>query len=402
MLDAMSGLLHGFDDDVLQQSSVGDTYTKAQIDNKFKALNDALGQAAQYIEVTPPEKLPTENVGKGSIGVVKTLISAGKYERTAYEWDGTQWIALSGNYSADNVYFNEDIQLAGSYSTVGNIKLSDKVIPSTGKSLKQVFNMIFDTTIQPTLGSAPTCSVSLAQAGAYEVGTTVTPSYTVNFNQGKYNTPWNNGTVSDGTSGSVWTVTDTKSHTADTKTGSFEQFVVTDGATYRVSATVGYGTGSVAKDNKNNDSSPVVQRAAGTTAQANSAQVTAYRNMYIGSVATDGEVTEAVIKSLKAFKCGAITKTLKASGGDIPLVSGAVKVIVAIPTGTSKTACGGYKLSEVLLASASNTPITSDYKSKGTVSVSGKVAGELMKDYTIYVYQPAAIDSGEVHTIKIS
>lgn len=402
MLDTMSGLLHGFDDDELKQSASGDSYTKEQIDRKLAAINEALGQAAQFIEVTAPEKLPTTNIGKGSVGVIKTLISTGKYERTAYEWDGAKWMALSGNYTADNVYFKEDIQLAGAYTSVGNVKLSDKVIPATGKSLKDVFGMIFDMTVQPTLGAAPTCSIWLKQAGDYEVGTTLTPSYAASFKQGKYNTPWNSGTVDDETAATGWSVSDTSGHKASTQSGSFEAYTVTDNNHYFVSAVANYGAGGVAKDNKNNDSSPAIQRTAGSTALSSSGWITAYRNLYIGSIASDDEITESVIKGLKAFKCGSLTKTLKTSGGDIPLVAGAVKVIVAIPTGSGKSSCGGQKLTEVLLASASNTPITSDYKNIGVVSVSGKVAGENMKDYDVYVYQPASIDAGEVHTIKIS
>ena len=55
------------------------------------------------------------------------------------------------------------------------------------------------------------------------------------------------------------------------------------------------------------------------------------------------------------------------------------------------------------LVSASNTPITDDY-TKNTftgVQVSGATAGENLADYTVYVYKPASIDSGEVHNITI-
>lgn len=131
--------------------------------------------------------------------------------------------------------------------------------------------------------------------------------------------------------------------------------------------------------------------------------MTGWRRMYIGSVATDAEINETTLKNLEyKVKAEAKVVTVQKSGAaasgasaGIHLVDGAVKIIVALPPGRT--------LSIVNLVSASNTPITADY-TKNTytdVQVSGATAGEDLKGYTVYVYQPASIDSGEVHNITI-
>lgn len=48
---------------------------------------------------------------KGSIAIVKELIAsdADKYEYTAYIYNGTDWAAMDGNYSAENTFFSADL-----------------------------------------------------------------------------------------------------------------------------------------------------------------------------------------------------------------------------------------------------------------------------------------------------
>ena len=68
---------------------------------------------------------------------------------------------MDGNYSAENVYFENDITLAGDYTSVGNIKLSDKTISATGKSVKTLMDNIFTKELNPTK-SNPTISLTVS------------------------------------------------------------------------------------------------------------------------------------------------------------------------------------------------------------------------------------------------
>lgn len=110
----------------------------------------------------------------GDTAVVKALIAGSgetaKYSYTAYVYDSslTAWKAMDGNYSADNVYFENDITLAGDYTSVGNVKLSDKTLPATGKSVKTLMDNIFTKELNPTK-SNPAISLTVSGANG-EVG----------------------------------------------------------------------------------------------------------------------------------------------------------------------------------------------------------------------------------------
>ena len=65
----------------------------------------------------------------GDTAVVKTDIAGTAKSYTAYVWDASvagsnKWAAMDGNYSAENVYFKNDISCAGDYTQVGNISKS--------------------------------------------------------------------------------------------------------------------------------------------------------------------------------------------------------------------------------------------------------------------------------------
>ena len=394
VIDYLNGTVMGLDDAFVGSAVAEIAYTKEEVD---RLLNKVLVIRGVIDTV---DDLPASGNKPGDVYVIRE-------DQTEYVWIADDRWELLGPikemfYDAAKVKFSQNISLAGNYSNVGNVNISDGSIPIEGKSLVDLMNTVFDSRVQPTLGTAPSNSITLTGATALEVGTSFTPSYSVAFTPGKYNQPWNNSTVSDGTTAGSYEVTDTNNVTKTDRTGSFDAFKVADDQTYRIKAKTTYTAGTVAKDNKGDDSNPVVQRQPGTTAVAWSGSVTAFRYAYIGSVAEDVEVTEAVIKGLTKIKTGTFIRTVRATGGDIPLVSGAVKIIVAVPEAASKSPCGGYDLNEVLLVSASNTPITSDYHLlPERVQVSGATAGENMKDYKVYVYQPAVIDPGEVHSISI-
>ena len=121
----------------------------------------------------------------GDIGVVKTLIANGKYEYTAYVYDNG-WKAMDGNYSAENVYFKEDLLTT---TAVGNISLTNgqATISAAGKNLVDVFNTIYVKETNTGLKEeSPEASVS-GSVTYYEIGTTGSKSVTVSLSKdGKY------------------------------------------------------------------------------------------------------------------------------------------------------------------------------------------------------------------------
>lgn len=82
---------------------------------------------------------------------------------TAYYYDGTKWVAFTGNVNAENVWFNQDFILAGNYTQVGNIT---KDLNGTGtfssnkKNLKQVLESVFTKELYPQNITGPTYTFS--------------------------------------------------------------------------------------------------------------------------------------------------------------------------------------------------------------------------------------------------
>ena len=379
------------------------------------------------------EDLPTTGVTNGSIAVVEKTINAEKkiVERTAYVWnsanpEANKWEALDGNYSAENVYFKDDITLAGDYSAVGNIKLSDGELPAAGKSVKTLMDNIFTKELYPSKTLPSYTFTSIGSQGLKEVGDTYavpgatftytgTGSYTYDPKDAACKVSANSVTIARTTSGEEATKTNSaeivKNGTLALDNGSAGVTFLDyeSRKTYSFTCTASHSEGVMPKTNLGNDY-PTARISAtdGWSSGPTTASATyyGYRNFWIGSVA-DGTtaIDETFVKkNLKAVKSAAKNFQVTSAGSSstsgyerIELVAGAKRIILVLP------AAGNYKRArkQVLLKSASNTPITDSYVSIGQIDVSGKVAGQNQMKYNVYVYQPAAIGAGEVHDIQI-
>lgn len=121
------------------------------------------------------------------IFVVKTLISEGKYSYTSYVYDGTNWVAMDGNYNASNVYFDADLMTT---TAIGNITLTNgrATIPAKGGNLIDLFNTIYVEEDSANLKkSSPSAKLSSTSPVYYEIGKTGTRNITVSMNDdGEY------------------------------------------------------------------------------------------------------------------------------------------------------------------------------------------------------------------------
>lgn len=285
--------------------------------------------ATQVYEVIPTENQShvdaiTAAVGEnalvaGDIAIVKDVISGDKYQYTAYVYNGSVWVAMDGNYNAENVYFDKDLVTT---SAVGNITLTNgqATIAATGKNLKQVFDTIFVKEKNPSV-TQPSVSVSLAGAGAKEVGTKVTPSYTATFNAGKYEFG-----PATGCSITSWSVTDTNNaEPLNTATGSFAEITVADDTNYKVTATGNFSEGVIPVTNVGNEY--VAGKIAAGSKSATSSAITGYRNSFYGTLTEKGELTSDIIRSL-----GKSNKALtNGSTFGITIPVGAMRVVFAYP-----------------------------------------------------------------------
>ena len=255
----------------------------------------------------------------GDIAIIKRVIASEKYEYTAYVYNGSAWVAMDGNYNAENVYFDKDLVTT---SAVGNITLTNgqATIAAAGKNLKQVFDTIFVKEKNPSV-TQPSVEVSLAGAGAKEVGTKVTPSYTAKFSAGKYEFG-----PATGCSITSWSVTDSNgSEAQSTAIGNFAEITVEDDTNYKVIATGNYSEGAIPVTNVGNEYT--AGKIAVGSKSANSSAITGYRNSFYGTLTEKGELTSDIIRSLnKSNK--ALTN---GNSFDITIPVGAKRVVFAYP-----------------------------------------------------------------------
>lgn len=307
--------------------------------------------------------------GKGDAAIVKRVISEGKKSYTAYVYDGTKWEAMDGNYNASNVYLDADITMAGNYTQVGNLaktQTGTATFATKGKSVADVLTEIFSKRLQPGTPTAPAVTLTFGQAQAYEVGTTVSPTYSASLSAGSYTYG-----PATGITATSWEISDTAGHTADTATGSFADVVVADNTNYKITAKANYGEGAVAKDNLGADSSPVVKIAAGSATKTSGA-ITGYRNTFYGTVTQKAEITSTIIRGLTKSNAA----LANGSSFTVNVPAGAVRVIFAYPATLQD-------VSSVKDVNGLNAEIKSAFtKSTVTVAGAGSDAGIAYKVYS--------------------
>lgn len=324
--------------------------------------------------------------GKGDAAIIKRVISEGKKSYTAYVYDGTKWEAMDGNYNASNVYLDDDIVMAGNYTQVGNLtktQTGTATFATKGKSVAEALTEIFSKRLQPGAPTVPAVTLTFGQAKAYEVGTTVSPSYSASLSAGSYTYGPATGIIA-----TSWEISDTAGNTAETATGSFADVVVTDSTNYKITAKANYGEGAVAKDNLGADSNPVVKIAAGSATKTSGA-ITGYRNSFYGTVTEKAEVTSTIIRGLtKSNKALANGNTFTVA---IPV--GAVRVIFAYPATLEDVA-------SVKDVNGLNAEIKSAF-TKSTVTVAGAGADTGI-EYKVYVTDFAdPVVKANSYTVKI-
>ena len=309
--DAYKDLQYANDFDVseAQSSAYTITPTEGQTDQEaFNAWKAEVGNVAN----------------KGDIFIMKRLIAEGKYSYTGYVYDGTNLVAMDGNYSAENVYLADDITMAGNYTQVGNLtktQTGTSTFSTKGKSVAEAFTEIFSKRLQPTITAKPAVSLTFSQAKAYEVGTVVTPTYSASLNAGSYTYG-----PATGITAQTWEVTNTAGGSATTATGTFDNVTVVDGISYTITAKATYNEGAVANDNLGSPSNPVIKIAAGSASKTSSA-ITGYRNTFYGTTtnktALDSDTIRTLTKSGKALANG--------NKFTITIPVGAVRVVFAYP-----------------------------------------------------------------------
>lgn len=341
------------------------------------------------------EGAPTPKAG--DVFVVTTIVGGKEYEKSAYQYTGEAWEAMTGNVDADKVIMRENLMLAGDYDRIGNWT-KDKNGTATkevsGKSVAAILKDLTSKTLQPTITAQPSITgFGLTGAGAVEAGTPVAsaayPAASLNPGSYKYGpkagtgvtaSNWKVERITDGGTEQVASV-DAASLPAGSDDNSGAGFIIGDAGgdnavaslKYRVTAT--HGAGVQAEDNLGGASNPAVAIAAGTKTK-DSAAYTPYRNYFYGATAEKPTLDSAYIRGLtksgKAYAAGTIT---------INVAAGTQRIAIACIAGKT-----GVK--KVINETAMNADVTSTFTKQTGVAVEG-ANGYTAKDYNVWVYEPA-------------
>ena len=317
---------------------------------------------------------------QGDMAVVENAFVEGKTSRTAYFYDGANWAAFDGNYSADNVYFDEDITYTVGFGTLAKPASSAK-FAATGKNVTEVFKTLMATEQNPSK-TEPAVSFSAEGGfGTFEIGTKKNLTYTATLSTGGYTYGPATGIIAQSWSVSCTGVADKLT----TATGSFEN-IVAETTAKKITATATYGDGAVPVTNLGK-AYPAAKIVGGSKSKDSNTLV-GVRYMFWGPVTSDVELNSANIRGLKNNKATGTGPLTTFSAG-----VGAKKVIVAVPA--------GRKITKVLMPSALNADVTALFVKQGTqVDVEG-ANGYTAAKYDVYVYQPASIDAGETYAVTI-
>lgn len=336
------------------------------------------------------------------IAIVKREIADGKKSHTAYIYNGTAWAAMDGNYSAANVYLNEDVTV-----TTKTGELAVNAVVEAGTSLQDMLVQMLSQSKDPskTDPSITAFTVKDGSATDFEAGSTVTPKWESTFSAGSYS--YKSSVSSEniipvsgtGVTATAWNITQDGTTIGTTEDGTGASFVMGD-STVNFKATVTHTAGNHALTNLNKlpEEGKQKQIAAGT--KEKTATMTSYRKMFAGGVVDkDAAITSAVIRGLSASEKAA-EKAGDVNNGhqdaskyfSFSAKAGDAKLIFAHPVSSIT------KAPKFLMFGLSWGDFTGFEAAAETVKVADKRGGENgLVDYKIYTYTPVSPFKGDTN-----
>ena len=364
----------------LKYSGVDEDTIKGIIDNNRSAFTEVVPNEGE----TDAQALAREitNPKKGDMAVVVRTFVEGKQSYTAYIHDGTGFKAMDGNYSADNVYFDEDLTYTANIGVLTVPSTGSGTIQASGKNVKDVLAGILAKETEPS-ATAPAVTIGTQQNfGTFEIGTTKNLTYGASLSAGSYTYG-----PATGITAKTWEATCTGvTGSKNTASGTFDN-VVAEATPKTITVKATYDAGAIPVTNLGNPY-PTGQIKAGSASKTSN-QLVGVRYMFWGPMTdASAELNSANIRALAHNKASG-TGTLSTFGAG----AGAKKVVVAVPA--------GRKITKVLMPSALYADATALFvKQSVQVQVEGANAYAATA-YDVYVYQPASIDAGETYDVTI-
>ena len=302
----------GFDMDLLI-FKVGDGVKKwSELTKQFKSYEDTIAEvktllsglhtAVTYqteVDLGANKEAALEAVAgeaqQGDIGIVREKLADGKFQYTAYVHTGEGWAAMDGNYDAENVYFQTDLIITAPIGVQTIPSSGSKTLPTTGKNIKQVFDLFGAEEKNPTI-TQPSATLASSNIGAKEVGTNVAIAYAFNTNAGKYSYGPETGVTF-----SNFTATFNDEEKSG-QTGTFTSVQVTDTTNLTITGTCDSSEGAIPKTNLGNDYAS--GKIAAKSYSPSKGTLTGYRGWFYGyynGTQALGDATAITSDQLRAF-----------------------------------------------------------------------------------------------------
>lgn len=263
-------------------------------------LEDAIASlSTSFYETDDIAKLSdTASYVNGDIAVQKVDIDlSGHQQYTAYRWsevNGTyQWAALDGNYSADNVYFPNDMTMTYAFGKYSVPESGSYTLSCAGKSVAAVINDAYAETKSGTV-TPPNVTLTTTATLTGEVGATYTvPAATLKFTSGSYQYgPSPTGSVISAGNATVNCTEESTTKSNDSTLTNNGTVVLPAGATnaksfadgstvYNFTSTATYSDGAVPKNNIGGDD-PAKKIAGATKTPSATCTATGHRYGFYG------------------------------------------------------------------------------------------------------------------------
>ena len=315
--------------------------------------------------------------------IIKDIITEGKYQHTAYVFDGINWVAMDGNYNAENVYFKDDFIFTEPVGTVeipesGNIKVA-----AAGKNVKEFLSSLFAQE-EPPMVSQPKVVISLNNStSTYEVGSSYTPGYQVIVNGGTYSYGPDTGVEPI-----ACTITDTINNPVSYEwSKTYDPIIVTDNMVYKVNGTVSYSDGVIPVTNLGNPY-PEGQIKAGVVKVTSNNEIKGHRNMFSGTF--DVKKEELVSNDIRTLN-PSNRNMYDGATFNVSIPVGAMRVVIAYPSHLRD-------LTSVKDVNALNADIVSSFK-QSIVDVEGFNGYDAIS-YKVYVLD-YAFGAATTNTYKV-
>ena len=107
---------------------------------------------------------------KDDIFVIKTLIADDKYSYTSFVYDGENWAAMDGNYSAENVILTDDITATTTVGTITELTNGSAKFNVKGMSIQKALEKLLAEEKEPTITDPSYSLTASATTTTKEIG----------------------------------------------------------------------------------------------------------------------------------------------------------------------------------------------------------------------------------------